>query len=578
MLEPVTPKLVRRKANGKAFDDASLSPLIGRVLSARGVGSSEGVDFSLNRLISHKLMPGIESAVDKLEDAFVNDSCVVIIGDYDADGATSTALLVKAFKSLGFTQVDYVVPDRFRFGYGLTQKIVESAVETKQPDLIVTVDNGISSVEGVELAKDHGVEVIITDHHLPGKVLPKAAAIVNPNLEGSNFPSRALAGVGVAFYLVMALRRRLADNGHFEYGKIPNIGNLLDLVAVGTVADIVPLDENNRILVEQGLRRIRSGKCSHGIKALLSVSRRVLKKVSTSDLGFAVAPRINAAGRLEDMSIGIACLLAEKKGEAMKLATQLDEKNRQRRKVEKDMEDQALVLLEEMLTSESEMPVATCLLGDDWHEGVIGLLASRLKERFHRPSAIFTKMTSDGIKGSMRSVPGVHIRDLLERISLRDSSLIACFGGHAMAAGLVLEDGKFEQFKALFEEEVAKIIDDDVLECRLFSDGELKSEEISFKNAVELRTAAPWGMNFPEPVFDGVFNVEESRVVGKRHLQLTLRLDEADENVRSILYNMHKYPVKENMSKVRIAYLLEADEYNGRCAPMLNIRYIEVIE
>ncbi len=578
MLESVTPKLVRRETNGAAFEDAPFSPLLRRVLSARGIASTEAFDFNLSRLLPYEHMPGIEAAADILEEAFLNDCHIVIIGDYDADGATSTALLVKAFKAFGFEHVDYMVPDRFRFGYGLTPEIVTAAVETAQPDLIVTVDNGITSVAGVEAAKDNGVDVIVTDHHLPGETLPAAAAVVNPNLKGSDFPSRALAGVGVAFYMVMALRRRFAESGHFERGAIPRLDSLLDLVAVGTVADIVPFDDNNRILVEQGLRRIRKGKCSPGIKALLSVSRRSPQKVSTSDLGFAVAPRINAAGRLENMSAGIECLLADSMDEAMRLARQLDSINHRRRKVEKEMEEKALSLMDEVLVGESEVPVGICLLDEAWHEGVIGLLASRLKERFHRPSAAFTKAANGEFKGSVRSVPGVHIRDLLERISTREPGLIARFGGHAMAAGLALESDKFAQFKSLFEEEVAQAVNEDILEHRLFSDGELEPEEFSFENAIELRTAAPWGMSFPEPVFDGVFDIEERRVVGEKHLQLILRPEGADLNVRSILYNMHKYPVSEDMSKVRIAYLLAADEYNGRRAPLLNIRYLEVIE
>ena len=578
MLEPVKPKLVRRESNGATFEGASFSPLLKRVLSARGVSSAEALDFNLKRLLPYDRMPGITAAVEILEEAFLNDRRVVIIGDYDADGATSTALLMKAFKAFGFEQVDYMVPNRFRFGYGLTPEIVEAAVKAKQPDLIITVDNGIASVEGVEVAKNHGVDVIVTDHHLPGEVLPAAAAIVNPNSKGSDFPSRMLAGVGVAFYVATALRRRLAEGGHFEFGNLPRLDSLLDLVAVGTVADVVPLDDNNRILVEQGLRRIRSGKCSAGIKALLSVSRRPLRKISTSDLGFAVAPRINAAGRLEDISTGIECLLAEKMGKAMKLATSLDVINQRRRKVEKDMEAQALSSIEQVLIDEEEVPNGICLFDEAWHEGVIGLLASRLKDRFHRPCAVFTRTASGGIKGSVRSVPGVHVRDLLERISIRESDLILHFGGHAMAAGLIVADDGFDRFKTAFEEEAAKLMDNDVLECRLFSDGMLAPADFSFENAVELRTAAPWGVSFPEPVFDGVFDVENSRVIAERHLQMTLRPEGEDVQLRGILYNMQKYPVNEGMSKIRIAYLLAADEYNGRRAPLLNIRYLEVIE
>ena len=582
MLQPVIPELVRREVNGAEIDGASFSPLLHRVLSARGIGSVDEIDFSLNRLISHECMPGIEAAVNVLEQAFLNDSNIVIVGDYDADGATSTALLMRAFRAFGFTSIDYAVPDRFRFGYGLTPEIVEFVVENKQPDLIITVDNGIASVEGVEIAKDHGVEVIVTDHHLPGKELPAAAAIVNPNLESSSFPSRALAGVGVAFYLAAAMRRRLISNGHFEHGTIPNLANLLDLVAVGTVADVVPLDDNNRILVEQGLRRIRNGKCNPGIRALMSIARRPLRKASTVDLGFAVAPRLNAAGRLEDISAGIECLLAKKPGEATKFAGRLDSKNNQRRKIEKDMQRQALLLLEEVLAGETDMPVAICLLGDDWHEGVIGLLASQLKERFYRPAAIFTRAENGEIKGSLRSIPGIHVRDLLERISLSAPGLIDRFGGHAMAAGVTLADSEdgFERFKTLFVKEVTEIADTDTLACRLLSDGALEPEDFSFANAVALRTAAPWGVSFPEPLFDGLFEVDESRVVGKRHLQLELRPDGTETKVRAILYNMQKYRLDENedMHKIRIAYLLEVDEYNRRQSPRLNIRYIEIVE
>ena len=578
-MEPVTPKLVRREVNGVDFGDAPLSPVLQRVLSARGIASAEECDFSLARLAPWEKMPGIETAVETLEQAFLNDSRVAVIGDYDTDGATGTALLVSALKLFGFVQVDYVVPDRFRFGYGLTPEIVEAAAETKQPDLIVTVDNGIASVEGVEVAKDHGIEVIVTDHHLPGETLPAAVAIVNPNLEGSEFPSRALAGVGVAFYLVTALRRRFVENGHFEFGKVPNLASLLDLVAVGTVADIVPLDANNRILVEQGLRRIRRGKCCPGIKALLQVAKRTSAKVSTADLSYVVAPRINAAGRLSNMSTGIECLLAPDMRTALRFATQLDAKNHKRRKVEKTMEAQALTLVEGIVIDGDESPSSICLLDENWHEGVIGLLASRLKERFHRPSAVFTcAVEGDWIKGSVRSVPGMHIRDLIERISLGEPELIERFGGHAMAAGLMMRKEHFARFKEAFEREVAAAADEDVMACRLFSDGALTPDEMSFENAVELRTAAPWGLNFPEPVFDGMFDVEERRVVGERHLQLILRPDGGERSVRSILYNMHKYPVSEGMSRVRIAYQLEADEYGGRRAPMLNICYLEVVE
>ena len=558
--------------------DSPYSPLLRRILSARGIDSSQAMDFSLKHLLPYDNMPGIQTAAEVLEEAFLNDRHIVIVGDYDADGATSTALMVKALRSFGFEQVDYMVPDRFRFGYGLTPEIVAIIAETKQPDLIVTVDNGVTSIDGVEAATDAGIEVVITDHHLQGEKLPSAAAIVNPNLSDSDFPSRALAGVGVAFYVMLALRRRLVDNGHFEYGRKPRLDGLLDLVAVGTVADIVPLDSNNRILVEQGLRRIRGGKCSPGVKALLSVSRKPLCSVSTSDLGFAVAPRINAAGRLEDMATGIACLLADDMGGAMKLARSLDVINRRRRRVEKEMEEQALTLMEDIVLDETSVPTAICLFDETWHEGVIGLLAARLKERFHRPSAVFTRSAGGHLKGSMRSVSGVHIRDVLESISVRAPDLITRFGGHAMAAGLTLEADKLESFKSCFIEEIEKRVDEKMLECHLLSDGALTAEEFSFENAQQLRIAAPWGVGFPEPVFDGVFEVEASHVVGERHLQLNLRPDGEDLSVRSILYNMQKYSVDTTLNKVRIAYLLAADEYNGRRAPLLNIRHIEVLE
>ena len=578
MLEPVKTKLVRRETNGATFEDTSLSPVLRRVLGARGITSPEAFDFSLSRMLPYESIPGMAAAVDVLEQAFLNDSHVTVIGDYDADGATGTALLVRAFRMFGFERVGYMVPDRFRFGYGLTPEIVEAAVRDGQPDLIVTVDNGIASVAGVEAAKDHNVEVIITDHHLPAETLPDAAAIVNPNLSGSDFPSRALAGVGVAFYVAGALRRHLVEQGHFGHDRMPRLADLLDLVAIGTVADVVPLDDNNRILVEQGLRRIRKGKCSLGVKALLQVARRPLRRTSASDLGFAVAPRINAAGRLENISTGIECLLADRMKDAMRLAARLDEINQRRRKVEKDMEEQALLLVEQVMPDANQVPVAICLCDEEWHEGVIGLLAARLKERFHRAAAVFTRAADGALKGSVRSVPGVHIRDLLERISIQAPGLITRFGGHAMAAGLTLDAAGFGKFRELFEQEVAQAVNDDVLERRLLSDGELEPGELSFENAAGLRVAAPWGVGFPEPVFDGVFEVEDSRVVGERHLQLILRPDGSEVNVRGIVYNVQKYRVTPDMSRVRIAYLLAPDEYNGRRAPLLDVRYIEVIE
>ncbi len=439
---------------------------------------------------------------------------MLIIGDFDADGATSTALVVRALRALRFAHVDFLVPNRFRFGYGLTPEIVALAA-ARSPTLIVTVDNGVSSIAGVEAARAIGVPVLVTDHHLPGPQLPRAAIIVNPNLPGSRFASPALAGVGVAFYLIAALAKALGEDS-------VRVADWLDLVALGTVADMVPLDRNNRILVAQGIKRIRAGRCVTGIRALLETAGRGLEQLTAADLGFAVAPRLNAAGRLTDMSVGIACLLADEAGEAGRLAGLLAKLNEERREIEQRMQFEAAILADDMRATAAGDALGVCLFDEGWHQGVVGLVAGRIKDRLHRPVIAFARAEDGSLRGSARSVSGVNIRDALESIAARQPDLIERFGGHAMAAGLSLRAENLPAFSAAFAAEVAVRADRDSLTGVIHSDGPLSAAELCMDTAQALRSAGPWGQGFPEPIFDGEFKVVDSRVVGDKHLKLRL--------------------------------------------------------
>lgn len=554
-----------------------LHPVLARVYAARRVSDPAELDLSLSGIAPAEGLSNLEAAVDLLEQALEAGWKILVVGDFDADGATSCALAVCALRAMGAAAVDYLVPDRFRFGYGLTPEIVQVA-RARAPDLLVTVDNGVSSIEGVQAARAAGIRVLVTDHHLPGRELPPADALVNPNLPGDAFPSKALAGVGVIFYVMLALRRRLRANGYFVRRRLaePNLAELLDLVALGTVADVVPLDRNNRILVEQGIRRMRAGRCRPGLRALLEVAGRDPRRLTASDLGFALGPRLNAAGRLEDMSIGIECLLAEDPLQARALALRLDELNRERRDIEAEMQAGALAVLEslwERLDREA-VPVGLALYDRDWHQGVIGILASRIKDRLHRPVIAFAPAEDGQLKGSARSIPGLHIRDVLDTVAARHPGLVTKFGGHAMAAGLSLPAERFEEFAAAFDAVVRECIDPEDLRGVILSDGELAPEEHSLELAELLRAAGPWGQAFPEPCFDGRFRILGRRVVGERHLKLQLEPVAGGRVLEAIAFNAPLEHWPEAGAEVHIVYRLDVNEYQGLRSPQLVVEHL----
>jgi single-stranded-DNA-specific exonuclease len=566
--------IVRRNCSSTEQLPDDLHPVLRRVYAARAVENANDLDYSLQRLIPPTALGGLVDAVTLLEAAVSGRQRVVIVGDFDADGATSCALCMRALRAMGATDIHYLVPNRFEYGYGLTPEIVKVAAEL-QPDLIMTVDNGISSIEGVAAAGQLGIKVLITDHHLPGKQLPAAAAIVNPNNVGDGFPSKNLAGVGVAFYVMLALRAHLREKGWFENQAIPepNIAQYLDLVALGTVADVVPLDRNNRILVQQGVRRMRAGHCSPGIQALLEVGGRSLSRLVSTDLGFTIGPRLNAAGRLDDMSLGIECLLADDALAASKMAARLDALNRERKDIESDMQSRALEAIERLKLDDKELPIGLCLFDPDWHQGVIGILAARIKERFHRPVIAFARSGDGEIKGSARSVSGLHIRDALDAVAARHPELIAKFGGHAMAAGLSLSEAHYPAFASAFDEEVSRQLSRDDLNGVIYSDGELTEQELSLETAQLLRDASPWGQGFPAPVFEGDFNVVSHRVVGQRHLKMTLSPERGNCQIDGIAFNTEVLP--RGSQRVHMAYRLDVNEYRGVVTAQLIVEHME---
>ena len=561
---------------GRLPDD--IHPVLRRVYAARNISGKEDLDNSLSRLHSPAVMKGVSQAIELLVVALQKQERILVVGDFDADGATSSALMVAALRELGAASVDYLVPNRFEFGYGLTPEIVEVA-SARRPDLIVTVDNGISSLSGVAAARQRGIRVLVTDHHLPGRELPQADAIVNPNQPGDSFPSKNLAGVGVAFYLLMALRGRLRDSGWFEHGerKEPNLADYLDLVALGTVADLVPLDHNNRVLVQQGLQRIRAGRCRPGIQAMLEVAGRKASRLVAADFGFAVGPRLNAAGRLDDMSLGIECLLSTDRARARQLAEQLDALNRERREIEADMKTQALEHVQQLHFDTEQLPMGLCLYSADWHQGVIGILASRIKEKFHRPVIAFAPSAPGEIKGSARSIPGLHIRDTLDAIAARHPQVLQKFGGHAMAAGLSLAESQLPLFEAAFREELKHRLDEEALTGVLESDGALDSADFSLELAELLRSAGPWGQGFPEPLFDGCFTVVSQRVVGEHHLKLSVRPDGGRQALDAIAFNQAAEHQLQKGQRVRLAYRLDSNEYRGLLGLQLVVEMIEVV-
>ena len=524
-------RIIRRnqRAELAASLPSTLHPVLRRVYAARPMSGAHELELGLERLLPVGSLGGIDLAVDLLMQRFASGGKVLIVGDFDADGATSTTLMMRQLRRLGFRDADFLVPDRFKFGYGLTPEIVRVAAQRK-PSLIVTVDNGISSLEGVSEARAHGIDVLVTDHHLPGRELPGAAAIVNPNVPGDPFASKALAGVGVAFYVMAALTRRMREEGRLLAGTQSNPADLLDLVALGTIADVVPLDLNNRILVTQGLRRIRAGRCVPGLRALLEAAGRALPTVIGQDLAFQAGPRLNAAGRLEDMTQGIHCLLTDDPAQARELASRLAQLNADRRQLESKMQLEALTQLDAKVASfDGDMPAGICVYDASWHQGVIGLVASRVKERLHRPVIAFAPAEQPGwIKGSARSVPGVHVRDVLDAVATQHPGLLEKFGGHAMAAGMTLRAADLPAFEHAFTMEVARWVDDDTLSGNLHTDGELRPGEFNVETASALREGGPWGSGFPEPCFDGRFGVIEARIVGERHLKLRVRADSGE--------------------------------------------------
>ncbi|MCK4743560.1 MAG: single-stranded-DNA-specific exonuclease RecJ [Sulfuriflexus sp.] len=551
--------------------------MLKHIYAGRDITQTEQLEYSLKQLLPYTNLLGIEQAVEILAGAIQQQQKIMIVADFDADGATSCAMMLRALRMMGAEYVDYLVPNRFSYGYGLTPEIVALALE-RTPDIIVTVDNGISSVEGVAAAKQAGVRVVVTDHHLPGAVLPNADAIVNPNQVGDEFPAKSTAGVGVAFYVMLALRAELREQKYFEANSItdPNLANLLDLVALGTVADVVPLEHNNRILVAQGLARVRKGQCCAGITALLHVAKRNQAQCVASDFGFTVGPRLNAAGRLEDMSLGIECLLTDDPVKAAKLASELDNLNKQRRHIETDMRQQAFIILEKLELGD-ELPVGVCLFDKNWHQGVIGILASRVKEQLYRPVIAFAPGEEAGtIKGSARSIPGLHIRDVLDAVAAKHPELISKFGGHAMAAGLSLPRENFQLFSQAFDQQVRALLSDDDLEGLILSDGELTEKELSLEFAEQLRNAGPWGQGFPEPIFDGEFEIVSKKILAEKHLKMMLRLPNDSGCIDAIAFNITDEDWPAGTSRVKLAYRLDVNEFQGRKTAQLMVEQVEL--
>lgn len=555
-------KLRRRQASRQI---PGYSPLVSRLLAGRGIRDTTEMDLSLKGLLPPDDMSGIKAAARLLADTMEAGERSLIVGDFDADGATACALLVAALSEMGAV-VDYLVPDRFRYGYGLTPEIVKVA-EDRQPNLLVTVDNGISSMGGVALANSLGMKVIITDHHLPGPQLPDATAIVNPNQPGCGFASKNLAGVGVAFYLLSALRAELRERGHFADRPEPHLASYLDLVALGTIADVVALDQNNRRLVHEGLRRIRSGRTRPGILALLKVAGVDHRCTCSRDLAFSLAPRVNAAGRLSDIGVGIECLLATG-DQAGELALRLDEINSERKNIELDMRNQAEKLLAG-LTLDQEENVGLCLFDETWHQGVVGIIASRIKDKTGRPVMAFANAGNGELKGSGRSVRGFHIRDALDVIGTRHPGLISHFGGHAMAAGLTLAKQQLEPFRAAFDQEAKRILSAEQLENIMVTDGAV-GQPITLEVAREVNEAAPWGQGFPEPLFEGEFRVLDQRIVGGSHLKLLLD-DITGPPLDAILFN---HPALLEGHELRCAFRMEINRHRGAVKPQLVIEAV----
>ena len=559
------PVAERRVApDGAGLGDSELDPLLRRIYQARGVSSPDELDYGLRGLLPVSSLAGIDEAAQLLLEHA--DRKITIVGDFDADGATSTALVMRCLRKFGISNVDYLVPNRFRFGYGLTPEIVQVAAE-RSPDLLLTVDNGVSSLAGVEAAHELGMKVLITDHHLPGAELPAAEAHVNPNLPGSSFASPSLAGVGVAFYLMAAVGRMLEERGQAGAARIP--AGYLDLVALGTVADVVRLDHNNRILVHQGLQRIRAGRGVPGIAALFQQAGRQVSRAVSTDLGFVAGPRLNAAGRLEDMAVGIECLLTDEPGVAAEIAGMLDGINRERKQIETRMRDEAFAYVDAMAAD--NLPACVCLYDESWHQGIVGLIAARVRERCDRPVIAFAREDDGVLKGSARSVPGVHARDLLESVSTDQPGLITRFGGHAMAAGLTIEERHFARFAELAARNLRKLYPEADFSGTIMTDGPLPSESLSLAFARRLRDAGPWGAGFPEPLFLGDFKIVDQRVVGENHLKMRVQPAAGGASLDAIAFNQAGDAYR---GVVQLAYRLDVNEYRGIESPQLVVEQI----
>jgi single-stranded-DNA-specific exonuclease len=563
-------QISRRSNKDSQLLPDNLHPRLKQIYADRGIDNAAQLNRSAKALLHYDQLQGVDKAVSLLSQAISQNKKIIVVGDFDADGATSTALSIKALRMMGSSNHDYLVPNRFDFGYGLSPEIVEVAAQ-QQAEVIMTVDNGIACFAGVERAKSLGITVIVTDHHLAAESLPIADAIVNPNQPGCSFLSKNLAGVGVAFYLMLALRAELKSNGWLEQQglPVPNLADLLDVVALGTVADVVPLDENNRILVHQGVQRIRSDKCRPGIQAILEVAGKDKARLIAADLGFVVGPRLNAAGRLDDMSLGIECLLTDDPARARQIAVQLDSLNRERREIEGSMQQEAVVALEGLNFQENKLPYGVVLYQADYHQGVIGILAGRIKDKYFRPTIAFAHQDDDTLKGSARSIPGLHIRDLLEEINNRYPDIIGKFGGHAMAAGLSLPLKNLSAFEQVFQQVAEESLKDKPLAGELITDGELQNEDFTLAFAQCLQDAGPWGQGFPEPLFDGEFKLVEQRLVGSKHLKMVLQ-HESGTLIDAIAFNVDLtlWPSAQ-CSHVNIAYKLNINEFRGRTSLQL---------
>ncbi|WP_031567762.1 single-stranded-DNA-specific exonuclease RecJ [Rheinheimera texasensis] len=569
----LTKTLQIRPVSAPAAFSLPVHPVLQRLYAHRGLADANDLARSAQQLLPYQLLKGMPQAVDLLLDARQRQQRILIVGDFDADGATSTATLLAGLRALGFANVDFLVPNRFEYGYGLSVEMAELALQ-HGAELIVTVDNGISAIEGVARAKAAGVRVLVTDHHLAGSELPDADAIVNPNQPGCEFPSKALAGVGVAFYLLLAVRAALREQGAFALIPEPNLAELLDLVALGTVADVVPLDRNNRILVHQGLQRIRSGKVRPGIQALIDVANRKAAKLTAQDFGFALAPRLNAAGRLDDMSIGIACLLSPDINNARRLAAELDSLNLERREIEQGMQTEAMAALSRLSLQSADLPSCLCLYQSDWHQGVIGILAGRVKEAWHRPVIAFARGDNGELKGSARSVAGVHMRDLLEAVSTAEPGLIKKFGGHAMAAGLTIAEAQFDVFVQALSKQASRFIQPEHLTAVVYSDGELQPQELDISLAQLLQNAGPWGQAFPEPVFHGRFKLVQQRLLAEKHLKMMLQ--GADGKLFDAIWfnaDIKSWP-NPQIQHVELAYQLDINEFRDQQNLQLLVRHL----